>query len=103
MWNTLNVDISLDDMLARPVLGPGGLTRDEAHAEVQNILDADPRLSDAAEQWRMDAPRVRVGSMVWTIYEYQDDLRAAALALINALLEGFRGAGVNIRVGNPSS
>lgn len=54
MWNTLHLDVSLDDLLARPAIGPGHLTRDEAHAQVQQILDADPALSRAAEQWRMD-------------------------------------------------
>ena len=80
--------------LARPVVGAGGFTREAAHSEVQVILDADPALSRAAEQWRMDVQRVRVGPNVRTLYEYDDDLRAAALVRIDELLKSFREAGV---------
>jgi hypothetical protein len=103
MWNTLEVDISLDDLLARPVIGAGGFTRDEAHSQIQKILDVDPRLSRAAEQWRMDVQRVRVGSRVWTTYEYQVDLRAAALSLLDDGQRSFRAAGIAIRVMNSST
>lgn len=48
----------------------------------------------------MDVQRVRVGSRVWTIYEYDDDPRAAALAWLEDALRSFRDAGVRIRVAN---
>ncbi|MBM0274033.1 hypothetical protein [Micromonospora tarensis] len=98
MWNTLHVDVSLDDLLARPAVGPGYFTRDEAHAQVQQILDADPALGRAAGQWRMDVQRVRVGSQTWTIYEYDDDPQRAALAWLDEYLRSLREAGVDIRV-----
>jgi hypothetical protein len=100
MWNTLHVNVSLDDLLARPFVGGGGFTRESAHAEVQKVLDGDPALSRAAEQWRMDVQRVRVGPKVWTLYEYDDDSRAAALARVDELLKSFREAGVRFRVAN---
>lgn len=100
MWNTLHVNISLDDLLASPAIGVGGFTRDEARAEVQTILSADQSLSGAAEQWRMGADRVRVGPQVWTLYQYDDDRQAAALARVDELLESFREAGVRFQVAN---
>jgi hypothetical protein len=100
MWNTLYVNVSLDDLLARPVISAGCFTREAAHAEVQNFLDADPELSRTAEQWRMDVQRVRVGPKVWTLYEYDDDPRAAALTRVDELLKSFREAGVRFRVAN---
>lgn len=100
MWNTVHVDVSLDDLLARPVIGAGGFTQDEARIEVQETLDADPMLERAAAQWRMDVQRVRAGSRVWTLYEYDDDVRAAALARVDELLQAFRAAGVRFQVAN---
>ncbi|MEV6846748.1 hypothetical protein [Actinoplanes sp. NPDC051411] len=64
MWNPLHINVSLDDLLASPMIGAGGFTRDEARSAVQRILDADPTLNSAAEQWRTDAERVRVGPKV---------------------------------------
>ncbi|MET7949002.1 hypothetical protein ACGFIE_00305 [Micromonospora sp. NPDC049275] len=93
----------MDDLLARPAIGPGYLTRDEARAEVQQILDADPALGRAAGQWRMDVQRVRVGSQTWTIYEYDDDPQKAALTWIEEYHQKFREAGVDIRVATLSS
>ncbi|MET7949758.1 hypothetical protein [Micromonospora sp. NPDC005324] len=103
MWNTLQVNVSLDDLLARPAIGPGYRTRDEAHAQVQQFLDADPALGRAAGQWRMDVQRVRVGSQTWTIYEYDDEPQKAALTWLNEYLRSFREAGVSIRVATLSS
>jgi hypothetical protein len=100
MWNTLYVNVSLDDLLASPVIGAGGFTRDEAHSAVQRMLDEDPTLVLAAEQWRTDAERVRVGPKVWTLYEYSGEPRAAALARVDELLKSFREAGVRFRVAN---
>jgi hypothetical protein len=102
MWNTLRVDISLEDLLARPEPGGGDFSYDAARAKVQRALDADPMLGLVAEQWRADAERVRAGSLVWTVYEYDGDPWPAARAVIEASLERFREAGVKIAVANPA-
>ncbi|MGW3810187.1 hypothetical protein [Micromonospora sp. NPDC005113] len=65
---------------------------------MQEVLDADPALGRAAAQWRMDVPRVRVGSQTWTIYEYDDDPQKAAMAWLDDYLRKIREAGVDIRV-----
>ncbi|RAO37382.1 hypothetical protein PSN13_01364 [Micromonospora saelicesensis] len=57
IWNTLHVDAWFDDLLARPAIAAGYRTRDQAHAQVEQILDADPAL-DRRPQWRMDVQLV---------------------------------------------
>jgi hypothetical protein len=49
----------------------------------------------------MDVQRVRADSRVWTIYEYDDNPRTAALTWLNDFLRPIRDAGVGIRVANP--
>jgi hypothetical protein len=58
-WNFMQLQIVVDDMLIKPMIGPGGLSRDQAHTEIQHLLDQatrlDPALKEIAATWRRGA------------------------------------------------
>lgn len=97
MWNFMQVEIIPDDMQMRPMIGPGGLTWDQAHAEIQSILDRTPELGAVAATWRRGAAddTLALGLFIWTIYEHPDgeDPRRAALVWLEDMAETMRGAG----------
>jgi hypothetical protein len=102
-WNFMQVEIVPADAMARPMIGPGGLTRDEAHAEIQSILDRAPQLAAIAKTWRRGAAddTVYAGPFTWTIYEHPDgeDPRRAALVWLEDFVETMRSASVsNIQI-----
>jgi hypothetical protein len=58
-WNFMQLQIVADDMLITPMIGPGGLSRDQAHTEIQHLLDQattlDPGLEEITATWRRGA------------------------------------------------
>lgn len=103
-WNFMQLQLVADDMMIRPLIGPGGLTRDEAHAEIQSILDRagllDPSIAELARTWRRGAKDDTVygggGLLTWTIYEHVDgdDPRRAALEWLEDFARTMRSAGL---------
>lgn len=100
MWTYLQVEIVPEDRLLRPMLGPGDLTRSQAHAAVQDILDGVPGLAPVATQWRAGAKddTVYAGLLIWTIIEYEADRRRAALVWLDDLAATMRSAGADVQV-----
>jgi hypothetical protein len=104
VWNYMQVEAAPEDRLLRPMIGPGGgLSREQAHAEVQSILDrAGPGLAEVAQTWRRGAKNdtVYAGPFTWTLYEYQDgdDAKAAALEWLEDFAATLRGAGLDVQV-----
>lgn len=98
----MQAEILPEDMLVRPMIGPGGLTRAQAHAEVQGLLDRLPALADTAAIWRRGAKDDTVyrGVLTWAIYEYPDgeDPRRAAIVWLEDYAQIMRGAGVDVQV-----
>ena len=109
-WNWMQLELSGADMLGRPAIGDGGLTRDQAHAEVQTILDKAAQrnrtLADTAATWRRGAKDDTVyastpdGMLVWAIYEHPDgeDPRRAALAWLDDFANTMRRAGLSVGI-----
>lgn len=109
-WNLLQLELSGADMLGRPAIGDGGLTRDQAHAEVQAILDKAAQknrtLADTAAMWRRGATddtvyaQTSTGMLVWAIYPHPDgeDPRKAALAWLDDFADTMRAAGLNVGI-----
>lgn len=103
-WNFMQVQIVVGDMLIKPMIGPGGLNRDQAHAEIQHLLDQASRLSPALEAiaatWRRGAADDTVyavnGLITWTIYKHTDgdDPRHAALQWLEDYAQTMRAAGL---------
>lgn len=97
-WNHMQIELVPEDMLARPLIGPGGLTREQAHAEVQSLLDRAPALATVAATWRRGAAddTVYAGPFTWTIYPYPagDDPRRAALEWLEDFVRIMRDAGM---------
>jgi hypothetical protein len=99
----MQVEIVPADMQARPMIGPGGLSRDQAHAEIQSILDRTPELATVAAIWRRGAKddTVALGLFTWTLYEHPEgeDPRRAAMVWLEDSAQTMRDAGaVNIGV-----
>lgn len=99
-WNHMQVEVVPDDYLIRPTIGPGHLTRDQAHAEIQSILDRDSQLKALAEMWRAGAKddTVHGGPFIWTIYEHADDPREAARVWLEDFAATMRAAGMDVQV-----
>jgi hypothetical protein len=101
-WNHMQVEFAPADHLIRPMIGPGGMTREQAHAEVQGLLDRHPPLAPAAATWRQGAKDDTVyhGPLIWCIYEHPDgeDPRRAALVWLEDLATTMRSAGADVQV-----
>lgn len=96
----MQAELVLEDHLVRPMIGPGGLTREQAHAEIQGLLDRAPALAETAAVWRAGAKDDTVyrGPFTWTIYEYGDDVRRGAIVWLEDYAQIMRGAGVDVQV-----
>lgn len=105
-WNWMLTEYQPADRTARPMIGPGGYTRDQAHAEVQATLDrlAATNATGAAvfgqlaETWRAGAREDTVYAELfcWTIYEYPagEDPRRAAVAWLEDFAERMLATGL---------
>ena len=102
----MQVELVPADRLVRPVIGPGSLSREEAVAEVQSILDrsagASSVFGSAAQTWRRGAKddTVYVGPFIWAVYEHPAgaDPRRAAVEWLDDFAQTMRGAGMDVRV-----
>ncbi len=101
-WNYMQIELIPADMRADPTIGPGELTREQALAEIQSILDRSAPLSRefaaTAETWRRGAKddTVYLGPFSWTVYEYEhgDDPRRGALVWLEDYANIMRAAGL---------
>lgn len=99
MWNFMQVQLSRWANAAEPMIGPGGMSRQAALTEVQQLLDRaateHPDLASAAQIWRAGAKDDMVfsGSFIWCIYEHPagEDPTYAAMAWLDDL--SMRGTG----------
>lgn len=100
-WNYLQVEVT--GRRLHPVIGPGGLTRKEAHARVRVLLERfveDARYADGiVEEWEAGArdDTAYAGSLLWAIYE-SDDAIAGAHAWVDDLARTLRGSGGRVTV-----
>jgi hypothetical protein len=105
MWNSLMLELAPDDLLIHPMLGAGGMTREQALAEVQSLLDRSaplmPAFAAAAETWRRGAKDDTVFAelFTWAVYEYDGhDPASAAMEWIEDYAETMRAAGLDVSV-----
>jgi hypothetical protein len=95
-WNYLQVEISGDVLF--PTVGPGELTRAEAHAFVRTFLvryaEVAPFVRDLVDAWDAGAQddTVYAGTYLWTIYE-SDDVDAGAREWVDDLVRTLRASG----------
>jgi hypothetical protein len=106
-WNFMQTELIPDDRIIQPLIGPGGLTRAQARAEILAILERgavfNPRLASVASTWRGGAKddTVYLGPFTWTIYEHSDP-RVGALEWLEDYAAIMRQAGaINIEVAAP--
>lgn len=101
-WTYMQVELVPDDLLIRPMVGEElGLTRADALARVQDLLDRAPQLAEVAQAWRRGAKddTVHAGPLVWTVLPYEgDDPRPAALAWLEDYAVTMRTAGMDVQV-----
>jgi hypothetical protein len=98
-WNHLQAEIVRDDAQIRPAIGDGGLTRSQARANIQAILDASTsRLAaQPAALWRTSSTEdiVYAGQFLWCVYEYpaDQDPRGGALGWLHTNMSVLRHLG----------
>lgn len=101
-WNFMQLEMVPEDLLVRPMIGPGGLTREQALAEVQSILDRSPALAQVAGVWRRGAKddTVYLGPFTWVVYSHPEgeDPRRAAMVWLEDYAQTLRSAGVDAQV-----
>lgn len=100
-WAYMQIEMVPDDALLMPTYGTEpGMTRGQAHAEIQSILDRIPILAPIADLWRTgaDDDTVHGGPFTWTIYEYDDDPQVAALAWLGDYAQTMCDAGVDVSI-----
>lgn len=102
-WGYLTVEIVPDDLLAKTTVGDeDGLTRGEAHAKIQDMLDAVPALAKIAATWARGAKddTVYAGLTAFAIFEYEPGgLMDAADAWVADYARIMRTAGLDVQVG----
>lgn len=102
-WNYMQAEIVPADRLIRPTIGPGDLSRDRAHQEIQNILDGGgAALASVSAAWKRGAQddTVFTGPFVWTIYEHDDgaDPCLTALEWLEDFAATMRSTGLDVQV-----
>lgn len=106
-WNFMQVELIAADATARPMIGPGGLTRDQARAQVQTVLDraaqASARFAAAAAIWKhgdVKDDTVYCGPFIWCIYQHPagEDPRQAALEWAEKMAATMRSADVDVQI-----
>ena len=103
-WNHMQIELSPRDSLILPLIGPGDLTHDQAHAEVQTILDRLPGLAELAAVWRRGArgDAVYAGPFTWCLYEHQaGDPYPGARAWLEEYASTIRATGIDVQVAQP--
>lgn len=102
LWNYMTIELVEADHLIQPMIGEGGLTREQAHATIQNLLDQEPGLAETAGIWRRGAEDDTVFAypFVWCIYDYPraGDPGRAAHAWAEDYAGTMRTAGVEVTV-----
>ncbi|ABW10903.1 hypothetical protein Franean1_4367 [Parafrankia sp. EAN1pec] len=98
----MQVEIATEDHLLRPMYGLGGLTRAQARAEVQSILDELPTLAPIAEVRRRDHAKddtAFCNQRMWTVYTYAGtDPLPAARAWLEDLAQALHRAALDLHV-----
>jgi len=102
-WNYLQLELAADDGLVFPTVGPGGLTREQASAEILTVLGPIATVRpEVAQKWR-EGPKddtLFLGPFTWAIYSYTgDDPNLAAAAWIQDYVQILRTAGLDAQIG----
>lgn len=100
-WNYLQIE-TIGRMLY-PTLGPGGLTRQQAHARIRALLvlhaESVSYAGALVDAWDAgaDDDTVYAGTFLWTIYE-SDDHTAGAREWIDDLAANLRRSGSKVKI-----
>lgn len=100
----MQIELSPEDSLILPLIGPGDLDYATAHREVQGILDRMPWLDYLAEVWRRGAREdaVTVGPFTWCLYEHPaGDPYQAARSWLDEYAATIRATGLDVQVAQP--
>lgn len=103
-WTWMQVEVLAAEGLILPLVGPGRLTREEAHAEVQRLLGSRKYLGETAALWERGAKDDTVfsGPFTWTIFKHTgDDPRPAARAWLDGFAETLRAIGIDVQIATP--
>jgi hypothetical protein len=108
-WNYMQTELVPQDLLIQSMIGPGHLTRDQAHAEVRSLLQRSaavhPPFRQLVAAWQRGAKDDTVfgGPFVWAIYDHAgSDPSAGALEWLEDYATTLRRSGLDVRVAAPS-
>lgn len=102
-WNYLQLELVPADALIRPMIGPGALTREQAHHEVLGILTRLAKVQPAARklvtEWTAGAKddTVYAGPFTWAIYQSDDPVQGAR-DWVDGYVATLRDAGVHVGI-----
>jgi hypothetical protein len=100
-WNYLQVETT--GTVLHPVVGPGGMTRLEAHHRIRALLtlhaETTPSAASLIDAWDAGAEddTVFAGPYLWAIYESEDPA-AGAREWVEDLAAGLRRSGSRVRI-----
>ncbi len=83
-WNYMQIELIANEMRLDPMIGPGGLTRDQAHwaveSKLQQIVRERPSVAKLLAEWTADETKntLSFGRTTWVIYEADDPVEGAA-------------------------
>lgn len=101
-WNYIQAEIIPEQRCVRPLVGAGGMSREQAHAEVQALLDRLPHFATQAAIWRRGAKdnTVYAGPFIWCLYEHPegDDPRRGAVSWLEDFAAAIRATGQKMQV-----
>lgn len=100
-WNHLSLEVIPEDALIRPLVGPGGMTEEEARTHVGDILDRlaarQPAFRKLVSLWAAGEDTVYAGPFTWAVYEH-DDPAQGAREWIDGYAATLRSAGMEVAV-----
>ncbi|MEU8001611.1 hypothetical protein AB0B66_10660 [Catellatospora sp. NPDC049111] len=99
-WHFMQAEIT--PPAATSMIGQGSMPRDQAHTEVQSLLDRLPETAETAAAWRWEAKNhtIYLGPFIRALFEHpeNEDPQVGAQAWLDDFFRSVRATGAQIEV-----